>query len=275
MAKAKPTELEKSKPNEVAQIDYGADVGAGMENADADTFAIPFLTVLQSNSPQCVEGESKYMEDARPGMILNTVTNKLYDGKEGVLFVPSHYRRVFLCWGPRQGEGAGFKGEFNADQIAKMRESRQIVEFEGRLYQPLQDGSVNPKKCTRYADTRLHYGLTIDEDTGEVQSVLLSLSSTQIKKSKQLMSALSAVRVQLADGRKVPAPTFANIVRVTTVPESNDQGNWFGVKMAIVSKVDDANVYAAGKAFHDQVVSGRATAQHAEESTAGAAEEAF
>lgn len=244
-----------------AVVDYAADAGAGMENTVADSFAIPFLAVLQSNSPQCTDGDAKFMTEARPGMLLNTVTGELYDGKVGALFVPCAYRRTFLHWGPRTGEGSGFKGENTADEIAQMRATRAIVEFENRLYAPLADGSVNTKRCDRFSDTRLHYGI-VTQDGVDGQSVLISLNSTQIKKSKQLMSALSSARISTADGRKVMPPTFAHLVRVTTVPESNDEGNWFGVKFTLESLVKSNELYAAARKLHETVMKGQVSANY-------------
>jgi hypothetical protein len=240
-----------------------------MENTSTDSFAIPFLAVIQTNSPQADKNDAKYIKGAEAGMLLNTVTGKLYDGEKGALFVPAAYRRMFLQWGPRQGEGGGFKGEHTAEEIAQLRAARKIVEFEGRLYEPMADGSVNPKRCNRFSDTRLHYGMLLDEGTGEFQQVLMSLTSTQIKKSKALMSALTSIRVQTRDGNKVMPPTFASLVRVTTVPESNDQGNWHGVKLAIQGQVNDAALYHAAKAFHDSVLKGSVSANFAEHATGG------
>jgi len=252
---------QKESTGALTTINFAADAGMGMENTSQDSFAIPFLGVLQSNSPQCTQGEAKYMPDARPGMLINTVTNKLFDGSKGTLFIPCAYRRMFLEWGPRQGEGAGFRGEHTAEAIAALRADKKIVEFEGRLYTPLADGSVNAKRCVRYADTRMHYGLLVDEDTAEFMGSLLSLTSTQIKKSKQIMSALTSVRVSTPNGRIQP-PTFANKVRIQTVPESNDQGNWFGVKLSIEGQISDPALYAAAKAFHDLVTKGNVTANY-------------
>lgn len=247
-------------------IDYGEDAGAGMEGTDSNSFAIPFIGVLQSTSPQCVEGQAKYIPEARPGMFINTVTNKLYDGKTGIRFVAAAYRRAFLEWGPRQGEGGGFKGEFTADVIAKMRFDKKIIEMEGKLYEPLEGGVINPKRCNLFADTRMHYGLVLDAESGEWGNVLLSLTSTQIKKSKQLMTLLSGVRRTKADGTKIAPPTWASILHMTTVPESNDQGNWFGVKVELpldnTGKVQDKQLYQSAKEFHDQVMKGLVTANH-------------
>ena len=101
-------------------------------------------------------------------------------------------------------------------------------------------------------DTRNHYGILIGEDGSEKQ-IILSLTSTQIKKSKQMMSLLSGAKIK----GQTP-PTWMNKVRITTVPESNDHGNWFGVKITAEGFITSKAQYDAGKNFHDLVSSGSA-----------------
>jgi hypothetical protein len=265
------TAVAKAKANEVAQlpagIDFSDDLGGGMEGADRDSFAIPFLRVLHKQSPQCDEADPNYIEGAKQGKLFNSVTLQLFDGEEGVLFVPCAFQRRFLRWGPRSGDGAGYKGEYLPEDVARMRDEGEVKELDGRLFFPLDNGEVSEKKCDRLADTRSHFGLILDGD--EVHQVVLALSSTQIKKSKQLMSMLSAVRVQGPNGLVSP-PTWANKVRITTVPESNDQGSWHGVKFAPEGFVDSADLYNAGKAFHDAISKGEAKANFAETEEASA-----
>ena len=55
----------------VAAIDFAADDGMGTEGADKDSFAIPFLSILQPLSPQVAEGA----EGAKAGRFINSVTN--------------------------------------------------------------------------------------------------------------------------------------------------------------------------------------------------------
>lgn len=256
---ATKTELAEKQQTELALgFDMGNDAGAGMEDTDRESFAIPFLRVIQKMSPQVDEGEAEYMEDARPGMFLNTVTQQLSDGKEGVIFLPCAYRRVFLQWGARGTDAAGFKGEHNPEDIAAMLDSGELAHGEdGRtIYKPLEDGKVDEKKCDIFKDTRVHYGIVIDED-GNAQQCILSLSSTQIKKSKQLMSTLHSVKVKGPNGMVTP-PTWANQVRITTVPESNDHGSWHGVKFAPEGFVASQDLYDAGKAFHEVIRAGEA-----------------
>jgi hypothetical protein len=71
------------------------DAGGGMEEATADSFAIPFLAVLQKGSPQVDEASGQQIKGAKQGMIFETVTKSLFDGNKGVELVQAHYKRVF------------------------------------------------------------------------------------------------------------------------------------------------------------------------------------
>lgn len=236
-------------------MDFAADAGAGMEGAGQESFAIPFLSVLQKGSPQVDEASGAAIEGAKAGMLFENVTGRMFSGKDGVVIVPCSYKREFLRWGARDN-GGGFKGAYTPEDIADMRAKGQIVELEGRLYAPEADGSVSDKKSDRFNDTRNHYVLIMDETTGAWTEALLSLTSTQIKKSKMLMSALASVKLKNAAGQMYTPPTFANFVRVTTVGESNDKGTWFGVKFELAGQVDRAEVYGAAKAFHANIAKG-------------------
>jgi hypothetical protein len=111
----------------------------------------------------------------------------------------------------------------------------------------------------RLQDTRNHFGIVLT-DKGP-QQVLFPLSSTQIKKSKQLMSILSAVKVKAGD-KLVTPPTWLNRIKVTTGVESNDKGSWYGVFFEADGFIEDSEVYALGKSFHDAVVEGQAKASY-------------
>jgi hypothetical protein len=261
----------------VATIDqsaFAADAGAGMEGADRDSFAIPFLSVLQKSSPTVDEALPTFVEGHKAGQLYENVGGKTFDGKKGILIVPCAFRRVFIRWGARGTDGSGFKGEYAPEDVAQMRADGKIVDLDGKLLVPLSDGTVNEKKCDRFSDTRNHYVLMIDEETGGWREALLSLTSTQIKKSKALMSALAGVKMKSASGLYTP-PAFANVVRITTLGESNDKGSWHGVKMAIERAVDRADLYAAAKAFHASVKSGSVEAKYEDVGEAAPAASGF
>lgn len=235
---------------------FANDAGGGMENATAESYAIPFLSVLQKTSPQV---EEDGIPDAKPGMIFDSVTERLYSGKTGVLFIPCAYRRVFVRWGAKEA-GGGFKGEVAPEIVAKMRDSGHAVEMDGQLYVPGEDGKVNPKTSDTLKDTRNHYVLVVEED-GTFRTALISMSSTQVKKSKLLMSALAAIKLNGAKGPFTP-PTFANLVRAKTVTESNDKGSWSGWRFELEGQITDPMLYEAAKAFNKAVLGGEVRARY-------------
>ena len=103
---AKKQLAEKSENALLTEVDMSEYAGLGMEEATSDDFAIPFIVILQKNSPQVDETEGAYIEGARPGMIYNTVSGEMYDGREtGLFIIPVHFRKEIIEWVPRKKGG--------------------------------------------------------------------------------------------------------------------------------------------------------------------------
>ena len=222
---------------------------AGMEGTDRDSVAIPFIKVLQKDSPQCVPGKTGYIKGAKPGQLFNTVTGETIDGETGILFVPCAFQRRFIQWGPRGTDKASFKGESLQEEIKARQDSGEIVTGEdGKLY---VGPGTNPKKNDHIDDTRNHFGLVLAPN-GSFSQALLSLKSTQIKKSKQLMGILSALVVN----GKTP-PTWLSKIHITTAPESNELGNWVGVRIEHAGFIEDEKTFDAGAAFNQIILASK------------------
>lgn len=246
-----------------------ADSGAGMEGAGIESFAIPFLMILQKGSPQVDEASGKAIEGAKAGMLFENISGSLVDGKEGLTIIPCAYRRVFLHW----SESKGFQGEILPEDVVKQRAEGKIVEVKGKLYVPEKDGTVDAEESDQINDARNHYVLIVDRKTGACRQALLSLGSTQIKKSRALMTALASVKVDAGGGKLISPPTFANLVKVTTVPESNDKGSWFGWKFELDGFVSSPELYNAAKKFHAAVTKGEVETRYTEPQPDAGAEE--
>lgn len=227
--------------------------GAGTDAMSGADVAIPFLKVLQPLSPELDESDGKYIEEAKQGQLYNSVTGKLYDGKTGLLFIPCYFERKLLRWGARKA-GGGFKGEVSEADAAQQRDAGTLVSFEGRDYY-MKDGKVDKEMCDRLADNRLHYGLILDEEDTEglPSRVLMSLASTQIKKSKLFNAMMRERTIRTGDGRLAIAPTFGYAYRITTVKESNDQGSWYGVSIALEGPVKKKWIFDYAAAFYTSV----------------------
>ena len=102
MGNAKKTAVAKTEEKPLALAggyDYGGDAGAGFEGTKSSDLSIPFLNVLQSNSPAVAEGRLKN------GDIANSVTGEIYAGETGVPFQPVHHEHKFVKWRPRDAGG--------------------------------------------------------------------------------------------------------------------------------------------------------------------------
>ena len=78
----------------------------GFENMTQEDMALPFVRILGQLSPQVTDGDAKYIDGAKPGMIYNTVTSELFDGKKGFKVIPCYYKKDYPEWSDR-GDGPG------------------------------------------------------------------------------------------------------------------------------------------------------------------------
>lgn len=230
-------------------LDFAADAGLGLENADKDSFAIPFLAILQSNSPQCLPVEEGGIEGARMGMLINSVTKELM--KEARV-VPVYFQRRYLAWALRTA-GGGFKGEHSVADIESGRQPSALKEVN------LGNGPVQllmTPEGYMLKDTRIHYVLIVRDD-GSWMPAMMSLSSTQIKRSKAWLSRIQNIIMKDVNGKSFNPPSFSHIYKLHCVREENDKGSWYSLDIDVDGPVADAELYAAARSFHSQVASGK------------------
>lgn len=237
----KKTEVAKAKSNLPFAIDFAADAGAGLEHADQQSMAIPFLAILQALSPQL-----ETVEGAKQGMIIDTISNELFAELE---VVPCGYKRSYLRWADRES-GGGFKGEYSALDIETGKVEGVGRSPEGRL--TLEDDLLS--------DTRTHYVLYKDKSDAWKPAVI-SMSSTQIKKSKRWMTLIQGKELRRADGVPFTPPSFAYAYKITTQKEENAKGKWYGWSIIDSYQIEDSELYARAKALHKQVGEGEVQVQ--------------
>tara|TARA_Y100000592_G_C5450108_1_gene308259 strand:+ start:225 stop:1013 length:789 start_codon:yes stop_codon:yes gene_type:complete len=190
--------------------------GTGLEEASADDYAIPFLRVLQSMSPQLKKSDGKYIQGAEEGNLFNTVTETVYDGTEGVVLIPCAYKKKFIEWITREN-GGGFVDDSHPATILKSCKK----DDSGRFI--LENGN-------QISETAEYYCI-IAQDENAPEQVLLSLTSSQLGFSRRWNTMLNNARVQNAKGETVPAPMFSYMYNLTTIPQSNDQYSWMGLSV--------------------------------------------
>lgn len=206
---ASKTAVAETKSNLPVVHDYGDYAGAGFEQQDRSDYSIPFLAVLQGLSP-----ELETLENAKPGHILNKVTQDVFAGKEGLAFVPCYTQHVYVEWVPRDA-GGGIVGvhELDSPVVAQARANAKVGKF------MLENGN-------ELIETFYVYGIVVGEDESTSHAVI-AFTSTKIKKYKAWMTKARTIQMRLPDGRKINPPLFAHRYRLKTVKEKNAKGEFY------------------------------------------------
>ena len=233
--------IAKQEKNEIAltEADMLSDANSGLENVTSEDLAIPFLRITQAMSPQVNARDGKYIKDSAAGDITNTVTRELFQGEEGCEVLPVIYKRYYLEWQPRE-DGGGLVKQ-HTDQAILQQTTKN-----DKNQDVLENGNYIQTSAT-------HYALVVDGDS--FQTVMIPMSGTQLKKSRAWNSVASTLKVKAGDGRVFTPPIYSHKYKLTTVPESNDLGNWFGWNIELVGQLGDEEMflYEAAKQFKESI----------------------
>ena len=241
------SEVQTKKRNEISANMFEADAGQGL-NMTQEDLALPFLKVLGQLSPECNKRDAKHVEGAEPGMIINTVTNEIYDGVKGIDVVPVHYKRQYIEWQDRgESQGAPVKIYEAGDDLPSTTRDKFNKDR-------LANGNY-------LENTASHFVVVLGKSP---TTALISMKATQLKVSRKWNSMMMGLKMQGKNGMFTP-PTYSHIYKLKTVQQSNDKGTWFGWDVARVGPVSDAGVYNTAKDFGMNVAKGAVEAKHGEQ----------
>jgi hypothetical protein len=215
--------------------------GSGFETITKDDIAIPFIGILQAGSPQ-LKRETK-VEGAEAGDFYNNVLNKVF--KTTIQLIPCAYQKSFVEWVPRDS-GGGLVAQHDTDEILKQTTK------DDKNHDILPNGN-------HIVTTAYHYCLFVKED-GTFERVVLSLVSTQLKRSKRWNSQMMSLMIDI-NGKKVRPPMFSHIYPATTILETKDSNSWYGWNFGAPKLITDPGLYKVAKQFHEEVIKGLIKAQ--------------
>lgn len=206
----------------------------GSEDVGQEDLVIPRLEVIQALSPAVKDGDPGYIPDARPGMLMNSVSKQLY-GKE-VMVVPVVFMKQWLVWRQRKDKDGkpiegGFFGSFNHPEEAKRR-----ADEEG--------GEAN---YIEIIETPQHFCLLLNFASNKVEEIMVSMPRTKAKISRQWNSM-----VRMAGGDR-----FSRVYRVTSSLEKKPQGDYYNFAVA-QSGFPNKMVYDKAMELYKVVSAGRA-----------------
>ena len=218
---------------------YEGDAHAGFENVKTTSLALPILKLLQNGSGEAQKRNQNYVEGAEPGMLLNTVTKKLYQGAEGIEVIPCHYKLEYQEWADF-GTGSGRPENIydaNSDILSKTKNEMGKDRLENGNY---------------ILTVGQHYVLI--KDGISTENALISMSSSQGKVSRKWNSMMMSITLDGKNGPYTP-PSFSHKYRLTSVLNSGKGNQWYGYNVVKVGPVEEPALYERAKKFYTSLAS--------------------
>ena len=186
------------------------------------------MTIVQKGSPQVDEAHpdhaAKRIAGVKVGDIINNVSNSVvWTRSAGPLqFIPCSFERLYVEWTPRE-KGGG---------IVKMHQNANIVLDCSRN----EKGQDVLKNGNTIVTTAYFYGLALSD--GEYSPAIIGLASAQLRKSRVWLNMMNGIKLDGPNGKYTP-PMFSHAYALTTTPESNEKGNWYGWMIQLHGIVND------------------------------------
>jgi hypothetical protein len=233
------------KDGAVAINMFEADADQGTQNISQEDLALPFLKVLGQLSPEINKRDGKYIDGAEPGMIINTVTNEIFDGSKGIQIIPAFYKRQYVEWQDR-GTSTGAPVAIHDADSDIVSQTTRDKSYKDRL----PNGNY-------LENTANHFVIQVSDNP---TSALISMKSTQLKVSRKWNSMMMGIKMQGKNGLFTP-PTYSHIYNLKTVQMSNDKGTWFGWDISKVGPVSEKGLYDIAKNFAEKIGKGEVEAK--------------
>jgi hypothetical protein len=219
-----------------------ADVGRAVSFKPEDQL-IPLIYVLQTNSPIVDRRAASYIEEAEPGHFwLRGAIQPIKDGEEGIEVIPCGMQHTWIEWLPQR---QGFVTRH--PEMPKDTETRSVRGDDGRERQTL----VRRGNGNYLQDTREFFILV------NGFPYVLPCTGTKHSFARAWQSYYHQFRHPETNG---VMPAFSRKYRLVTVPQSNAQGKWFGIKFEDLGWVSLAE-YNAASAFNESVEKGEKKAE--------------
>ena len=197
----------------------------GNENIASEHLSTPRLKQLQQLSNEVDEQHSEYIEGAKVGDFINTVTKENY-GKE-LFLVNVHFKEEYVVWVKRE-HGGGLVGTYPTKQ-----EAIAFLEDSG--------AKVEDHEITQ---TQTHTLLKVDEKTGNISEIpfLFDCASSKLRVSREWNTQI----MRLGGDR------FASLWKLSSVATTNKANQKFmNIAVSNVGWLQE-EAYLTAKSFYEK-----------------------
>ena len=196
----------------------------GNENVSSEHISVPRVKLLQKMNNEVDPNHSEYIEGAKEGDFINTVTGENYGSSMYVVNV--HFKEEFVVWKKRE-KGGGLIGNFQTRKEAE---------------EYLTDNGLEADEYD-ITQTQIHTLLRLDDETSEVSDIpfLFDCASSKLKVSREWNTKIM----------KQGGDRFSYLWKMSSVPQSNAKGSWVNIDIGGVDWLKD-EIYEQVKAFYSK-----------------------
>jgi hypothetical protein len=219
--------------------------GHGLEEVKAKDLLVPRLAILQKLSPQIDRKKAdRFIPDAKVGDICDVGLNEIMESP--LIFIPVHFMTQYLEWRPQRKGLAAIHNDPAILQKCTRNERNQYV---------LPNGNT-------ISETSQFFGLNVNAD---YRFSFIPMTSTQLKKARTWNTLAMSEKLKRKDGSEFTPPFFYRSYALSSVNESNEQGDWEGWKIERhlpVTEIDGApqRIIELATSFYNSIKEGRAKA---------------
>ena len=190
----------------------------GLEQVTQQDLSLPRLALLQEGmSKQLKSRSAEYIATAKAGQFCDTSLGMVWDS---IAVIPCYFARIFLEWGPEQGDGLQANHGLDATVTRGLN-----------LDDPKKPGAWRTPDGNLIVETPTYYVLNMTEPVFGRRG-FIPLISSQVKRAKRWMDQITIEKLERPDHTKFQAPLYWRAWVTEAVEESGKGHDWFGWKFA-------------------------------------------
>lgn len=237
---------------EMEEDDFFADAGEGLQDFSQTDYLIPYVRIIQALSKELQKNHAKFLKGAEQGMFVNSATRKLISGETGFLAIPVSFNHRYMAWLPNNAGPAYDMG----DDPSKFNSVQPLTEGKDK-------GKRFDEEGNQLTDALQFFILLVNKETSEFEVAVLNFAASQARKGRGWVSTIGN-RMERKDGQLIRPAIYFYSYEITTVPESNDQGSWYGFLISEGPKVMDLEngkeIFRTAKELRQRIKAGEVKA---------------
>jgi hypothetical protein len=186
---------------------------SSFDNIDSNAVSMPYFKLVSKQSDIVEPGSANYVEKARAGMLFNTATKEVYDS---IKVIPSYFYLADVEWSEK---GEGFNRPVANHDISVNILKKTFKDDLGK--DRLENGNYIER-------TAHHFVVRLDDNNNVLDSGLVLMSRTQMKKSQRWNTMQLSQFQQTENGERKQLPNHAQIYTLSSTLEKNSKGTWHG-----------------------------------------------